>query len=89
MSFVSFFKVLYSMRVRQEGKDKLCCASSERGLFDVKSFYSVMGCNDGSHFPWKSVWRTKIPDGGLFRLVGSPRKDHFHGQSLEVVRYCG
>jgi hypothetical protein len=32
----------------------------KKGLFGVKSFYSVMGCHDCVRFPWKSVWRTKV-----------------------------
>jgi hypothetical protein len=52
--------VLYSVRMRREGEDKLWWALSKRGLFGVKSFYSIMGCNDGFYFLWKSVWRTKV-----------------------------
>jgi hypothetical protein len=59
--FASFFRVLYSVRVRREGEDKLWWVPSKRGLFVVRSFYSVLVCNDGFHFPWKSVWRTKVP----------------------------
>jgi hypothetical protein len=35
--------------------------SSKRGLFIVKSFYSVLVCNDGFCFPWNNVWLTKDP----------------------------
>jgi len=51
--FVLFFRALYLVKVRQKG-EKLWCVPSKRGLF-VKSFYNVMGCNDGFRFPWKSV----------------------------------
>jgi hypothetical protein len=57
----SFFRVLYSVRVKQEGKDKLWLAPSKRGLCDVKSFDSVLVCNDGFLSPLNSVWWTKIP----------------------------
>jgi hypothetical protein len=42
---------------------KTSCGGSfpKKGLFGVKSFYSIMGCHDGFRFPWKSVWRTKVP----------------------------
>jgi hypothetical protein len=60
-AFVLFFRMLYLVRVRQEGEDKLWWVPSKRGLFGVKSFYNVMGCHDGFRFPWKSVWRTKVP----------------------------
>jgi hypothetical protein len=39
--FALFFRVLYSIRVRRESKDKLRWVSSKRGLFDVRSFYKL------------------------------------------------
>ena len=51
MSFSSFFKVLYLVKVRHEGKDKPWWVASKRWLFDVRSFYSVLVCNDGFLFP--------------------------------------
>jgi hypothetical protein len=57
----SLFTFLYSIRVRREGKDKLWWAPSHIGKFDVKSFYRVIACKDEAHFPWKSIWWTKVP----------------------------
>jgi hypothetical protein len=54
--FATFFRVLYSARVRWVGEDKLWHVLSKRGLFVVRSFYSVLVHNDGSHFLWKSIW---------------------------------
>jgi hypothetical protein len=47
--------------VRKVGEDKLWRVPSNRGMFNVRSFYSVLGCNDGFPFPWKSVWQIKVP----------------------------
>jgi hypothetical protein len=49
--FASFFRVLYSVRVRWEDEGKLWWVPFKRGLFDVRSFYSVLGCNVGFLFP--------------------------------------
>jgi len=59
--FAFFFKVLNSTSVRRKGEDKLWWIPSKRGLFAVRSFYNVLIRNDGLHFPWKSVWQTKVP----------------------------
>jgi hypothetical protein len=59
-AFTSFFMVLYLARVRQEGEGELWWVPSKNGLFDVKSFYSVMGCHDGVHFSWKIVWHNNV-----------------------------
>jgi hypothetical protein len=80
----SFFTLLlYSCRVRQEGKNKLWWAPSHKRMFDVSSFYRVLACKDGFPFPWMSIWlASKVPLRGVFffpRLVGNPRKDSYHG----------
>jgi hypothetical protein len=57
----SFFNLLYSLGLRRGGEDKLCKAPPKRGLFDVRSFYNVLVPHDGTHFSWKSFWRSKAP----------------------------
>jgi hypothetical protein len=50
-AFALFFRVLNLARIRREGEDKLWWVPSKRGLFGIKSFYSVMGCHDNFRFP--------------------------------------
>jgi hypothetical protein len=52
----SFFTLLYSIRVRSEGDDKLWWTPSHKGKFDVSSFYKVLACNEEASVPWKSIW---------------------------------
>jgi hypothetical protein len=59
--FASFFNLLYSVRVKQDDVYKLWWSPSKKGLFDVSSYYSVLAGNDVTHFPWKSIWKTKVP----------------------------
>ena len=59
--FASLFNLLYSLRVRQEGEDKICWVLSKRQLFDIRSFYNVLVCNGGIPFLWKSIWQIKVP----------------------------
>jgi hypothetical protein len=30
-------------------------------LFDVRLFYNVLIPHDNTHFPWRSIWRNKVP----------------------------
>jgi hypothetical protein len=53
--FVSFFQVLYSVRVTRGGKDKLWWISSERGLFKAKALFYYLVSNEARSFPGKSV----------------------------------
>jgi hypothetical protein len=57
----SFFSLLYSTRVNCDGKDQLWLFPSHKGKFDVRSFYKALACKEAIHFPWKSIWRTKVP----------------------------
>jgi hypothetical protein len=36
-------------------------APFKKGLFVVSSFYNILFCNNDIHFPWKNIWRTKVP----------------------------
>jgi hypothetical protein len=38
----SFFELLYSLRTRQEGEDRICWIPSKRRQFKVKSYYHVL-----------------------------------------------
>jgi hypothetical protein len=55
ITVASFFTLLYSLRGRREGEDKLWWIPSRKGKFDVRSFYRILACNDVRHFPWKSI----------------------------------
>jgi hypothetical protein len=49
-AFASFYRMFYLVKIGREGEDKLCWIPSKRRLFDVKSFYNVLGCHDGFRF---------------------------------------
>jgi hypothetical protein len=57
----SFFSLLYSTRMDCDGEDQLWWSPSHKGKFDVRSFYKALACKEAIHFPWKSIWRTKVP----------------------------
>jgi hypothetical protein len=44
----------------QGGEDKLCWPLSKGGVFDVRLLYNVLVPHDGSPFPWKCIWRSKV-----------------------------
>jgi hypothetical protein len=69
-----FLPGVHSARVKEKSEDKLWWIPSKRRLFKVKSFYSSLTCTEGSHFPSKSVWRTRVPlRAAFFPVVGSSR----------------
>lgn len=56
----SLVTLLYSIRVRSVGDDKLWWTPSHKGKFVVCSFYKVLTCKEEDPFPWRSIWRTKV-----------------------------
>jgi hypothetical protein len=58
---VSFFTLLYSISIDRDGEDKLWWSPARKGKFDVRSFYKTLAYEETIHFPWKSIWRTKVP----------------------------
>jgi hypothetical protein len=34
---------------------------SKKGVFEVKSFYKALSNSANEMFPWKSIWRSKVP----------------------------
>jgi hypothetical protein len=79
--------------VKQEGEDNLWSVPSKRGLFSVRSFYSVLACYHGLRFPWKSVWWTKVPlSVAFFAWLTTLRKiltiDNLKKHDIVVDRCC-
>ncbi len=57
----SFFDLLYSHHPQGQGEDQLSWRLPKSGKFEVSSFYEHLREPTGVHFPWKSIWRVKVP----------------------------
>ena len=52
---------VYGASVRGLGEDKMCWKFDRKKGFTVKDYYNLLvGFNDYC-FPWKSIWKQKIP----------------------------
>jgi hypothetical protein len=71
-AFASFSRVLYLARMRRKMEDKPWWVPSKRGLFGVKSFYSVMGCHDGFCYPWNMFGKLRFCSGWPFLAGRQP-----------------
>ena len=47
--------------MRGEREDRIWWIPSHKGKFKVRSFYRILASKDSIPFPWKSIWRTKVP----------------------------
>ena len=47
--------------VGRNEEDKLVWLAACSGSFEVKSYYTVLLCRNSHSFPWKSIWKVKVP----------------------------
>ena len=58
----SFMALIYSQVISPGVSDSLCWKPSRRGIFEVRSYYYVLiQPHPEDNFPWKCVWRAKVP----------------------------
>uniref|UniRef100_A0A2N9HAI3 Reverse transcriptase zinc-binding domain-containing protein n=1 Tax=Fagus sylvatica TaxID=28930 RepID=A0A2N9HAI3_FAGSY len=60
-SISSFFELLYSANIISTKKDKMCWKPARSKGFQVKSFYTQPTSSGLGFFPWKSIWKAKVP----------------------------
>jgi hypothetical protein len=55
----SFLDLIYSIKIKGNGEDRMCWMPTRSSMFEVKSFYRVLQDGNTSTFPWKCIWRVK------------------------------
>jgi hypothetical protein len=71
-----FFEMLYTLKVRSEGEDKMCWIPARKKSFQVKSYYKVLSSPIHSSFPWKSIWKVTVPpESGILCVDGNFREN--------------
>ena len=89
----SFYRCLYSCKMRENGEDKLWWVPSRKGIFEVKSFYRVLSAPGPLSFPWKSIWKSKAPPRVVFFAWTAARSkilslDNLRRRGMVVVNRC-
>ena len=70
-SLVNFVDLIYSKSVRGEGIDKLCCSPAMSWSFKVQEYYHSLSSSNGTSFPWKSDWCSKVPSRVAFSWIAA------------------
>ena len=60
-AFRSFIDTIYSTLVRGIGEDKRCWLPCKSKGFTVSAYYHLLVGHSEQFFPWKSIWKQKIP----------------------------
>ena len=56
-----FMETIYGSPIRGLGEDKMCWIPSRDKGFMVSDYYRILVGNTIYSFPWKSIWKQKIP----------------------------
>ena len=60
-SLTSFMDIIYAIPLRGTGKDHLCWERPSNKSFVVKRYYRSLSPPHSTLFPWKIIWKTKVP----------------------------
>uniref|UniRef100_A0A2N9F8G9 Reverse transcriptase zinc-binding domain-containing protein n=1 Tax=Fagus sylvatica TaxID=28930 RepID=A0A2N9F8G9_FAGSY len=60
-SLTSFMECIYAKPLTGEGEDRCCRASYSNVKFAVKRYYRSLTPHNSVMFPWKIVWKAKVP----------------------------
>ena len=79
------------MRGREE--DKLCCTPSKQRRSEVKSNFKALAPHGRVCFPWRSIWRPKVPSRVAFflctaALVQILAVDNMRKRHVLVINWC-
>ena len=89
----SFLELLYSTTIKRNEEDRMCWRPSLTKGFHVKSYYKVLSSPGGGVFPWKSIWKVKVPPRiAFFSWTAALGKiltaDNLRKRGLILVSWC-
>ena len=64
----SFLELIQSRIPQGIGWDRPLCCLNKNGKFDTRSFYLKIRGTAPSYFPWKGIWKVKVPKRVAFFL---------------------
>ena len=89
----NFLHLLYSATPKGQGQDQMCWKPAVSKTFQVRSFYLVLSSKEGVSFPWKCIWKPKVPPRVAFFIwtVALERiltTDNLRRRNIILVDWC-
>ena len=60
-SLTSFLELIYSISLNDSGVDQFCWLKNSKKSFTVRSYYHSLTAHASKQFPWKGIWKPKVP----------------------------
>ena len=79
---------LYNQKVKKEEMDSMRWKHTKSGLFEVRSFYGLLSGRSNTQFPWKNVWKPKIPSKVAFFMWLAAHDKNLTIDNLCCRRHC-
>lgn len=88
-----FFSRIYELKIVQGREDRLMCSHEGNSRFSVHSYYNALICQGVCDYPWKSIWKVKVPSMVAFFcwLVSHDKvmtTDNLRKRGFCVVDWC-
>jgi hypothetical protein len=90
---MAFFGKLYAFRNHMGVSDCMRWTPSKRHIFEVRSFFRKLSSSGTTSFPWRSIWKVKVPlRVSFFVWTAILRKiltmDNLRNRGIIVVDWC-
>ena len=88
-----FMVAIYGSPIRGRGEDKMCWIPSKVKGFLVRDYYRILAGTTSFGFPWKSIWKQKIPSRvAFFVWTAALRKcltiDNLRKRKVWILNWC-
>lgn len=88
-----FFRLLYSVEIRRQGRDQLCWRQTATKKFTARSYYKVILNQPHIGFPWKRIWKAHVPTRVAFfvwtaALGNIQTIDNLRKRGMIVLDWC-
>uniref|UniRef100_A0A2N9IDI8 Reverse transcriptase zinc-binding domain-containing protein n=1 Tax=Fagus sylvatica TaxID=28930 RepID=A0A2N9IDI8_FAGSY len=92
-SLSSFLDLLYTIKMKLNSDDIMCWQPALQKGFKVSSYYRVLSSRDDSSFPWKSIWKPKVPSRVAFFVWAASlgkilTADNLRNRNIILVSWC-
>jgi hypothetical protein len=91
--FQNFMGYVYAQQVHRNAEDQIRWSPDHRGKFAVKSYYKVLAGRRAQPFPWKPIWKSKVPPRVAFFVWTAAKgkiltMDNLRKRGICIVDWC-